>query len=108
MYQVNYTAQKSWKPLDFVMRVLKRNRNTISLAYASLVSPFLEYGAACWDPCRGQTNELDRVQTKASQFTNSWKYCDWANLAHSWTIARLCTLFKACPGERTWKAKRDR
>jgi hypothetical protein len=32
--QVNYTAQKAWKALCFVMRVLKKgNRNTKSLAY---------------------------------------------------------------------------
>jgi hypothetical protein len=49
--QVNYTAGKAWKALHFVMRVLKKgNRNTKSLAYASMVRPILEYGAACWNP----------------------------------------------------------
>ena len=59
--QVNYTAQKAWKALHFVMCVLKTvNRNTKSLAYTSLVCPVLEYGAACWDPCtEGQINALD-------------------------------------------------
>jgi hypothetical protein len=58
----NYTAQKAWKALHFVMRALqKANRNTKRLAYTSLVRPLLEYGAACWDPCRGQINALDRV-----------------------------------------------
>jgi len=53
--QVNYIAQKAWKTLHFVMRVLKKgNRKTKSLAYTSLVRPVLEYGYACWDPCRGQ------------------------------------------------------
>jgi len=33
-----------------------------------MVRPILEYGAACWDPCReGQLHALDRVQTKAAQ-----------------------------------------
>jgi len=52
--QVNYTAQKAWKALlHFVMCVLKTgNRNTKHLAYTSLVHPILEYGSACWDPCR--------------------------------------------------------
>jgi len=62
--QVNYKAQKTWKALHFVMRVLKKgNRNTRSLAYTSLVRPFIEYVSACWDPCReGKINALDRVQ----------------------------------------------
>jgi hypothetical protein len=50
--QVNYTVQKPWKELDFIMRVLKKgNKNIKSLAYMSLVCPILEYGSACWDPC---------------------------------------------------------
>jgi hypothetical protein len=59
--KVNYTAQKVWKVLLFVMRVFKKgNRNTKSLADTSFVCPGLEYGAACWDPCReGQINALD-------------------------------------------------
>jgi len=49
--QVNYTAQKAWEALHFVMRVLKKgNRNTESLAYMSLARHILEYGSACWDP----------------------------------------------------------
>ena len=40
--QINYTAQKAWKALRFVMRVLKKgNRNTKSLAYTSLVRSIL-------------------------------------------------------------------
>jgi len=55
--QVYCTVQEAWKALHFVMRVLKKgNRNTKSLAYRSLVRPILEYGPACWDPCRGQIN----------------------------------------------------
>ena len=82
------------------MRVLKKgNKNTKSLAYKSLVRPFLEYGAVCWDPCReGQINASDRVQTKAAQFTNHTKDCDWETLAWRRTIARLCALFKAYSG----------
>jgi hypothetical protein len=55
---------KAWKALHFVMCVLKkRNRNTKSLVYTSLVHPVLEYGAACWDPNKeGQINALDHVQ----------------------------------------------
>ena len=51
--------------------------NTKRVAYTSLVRPVLESGAACWDPCRGQINALDRVQKKAAQFTNHTKGSDW-------------------------------
>jgi len=73
-----------------------------------LVRPIVEYGSACWDPCRGQINALDRVQKKAAQFTNHTKDSDWETLAQRRTIARLCALFKTYSGERAWKAKRDR
>ena len=61
--QANYRAQKAWKALGFVMRVIKKgNRNTKGLVYTSLVRLALECGAACWDPCtEGQINALDRV-----------------------------------------------
>ena len=105
--QVNYKAQKAWKALHFVMRVLKKGIQ--NLACTSLVRPILEYGSACWDPCReGQINVLDRVQKKAAQFTNHTKDCDWQTLAHRRTTARLCALLKAYCGERAWKAIRDR
>ena len=109
MEQVKYTVQKAWKALHFVMCVLKRgNRNTKSLACMSLVCPVIENGTACRDPCiDGQINALDRVQTKAAQFTNHMKDSDWETLAQC-RIARLCALFKACSGERAWKAIRDR
>jgi len=89
--QVNYTAQKAWKALHFVMCVLKKgNRNTKSLAYMPLARPILEYGSACWDPCReGQINALDRIQKKATQFTNHTKDSDWETLTQRMTIARL-------------------
>jgi len=108
--QVNYTAQKAWKVLHFVMHVLKKgNRNTTSLAYTSLVHPILEYGSACWDPCReGQIYVLDRAQKKAAQFTNHTKDSDWKTFAQYKMIARLCTLFKAHSGEWDWKAICDR
>jgi hypothetical protein len=107
--QVNYTALKAWNALQFVMRLPKKgNRNTKYLTSTSLVRPILEYGSACWDPCReGQVNALDRVQKKAAQFTNQTKGSDWETLAQRRTIARICALFKACCGERAWKAIRD-
>ena len=108
--QVNSTAQKAWKAVHFVMRVLKKgNRKPKTVAYTSLVRPILEYGAACWDPCReGQINALDRVQKKSAQFTNHTKGSDWETLAQRSTIARLCQLFKVYSGERPWKAIRDK
>ena len=84
------------------MHVLKKgNRSTESLAYTSLVRPFLEYGAVCWDLRReGQTNVFDRVQKKAAQFTNNTKDFYWETLAQRRTISRLWALFKAYCGER--------
>jgi hypothetical protein len=70
----------------------------------SLVRPILEYGAACWDPCiKGQINALDRVQTKASPFTNHTKDSDWETLAQRMKIAHLCTLLKHTLGNRHGK-----
>ena len=43
--QVNYTAQKAWKALEFIMRVLKQGNSKENLAYMSQVRPILEYGA---------------------------------------------------------------
>jgi len=70
--QVNYTVQKAWRALHFVMRIVKKgNKNTKSFAYTSLVRPILEYGAACWDPYREcQISALDRVQNKAAKFAH--------------------------------------
>ena len=69
----------------------KGNRNTKSIAYTSLVRPILDYGVACWDPCReGQINALDRVQKEAAEFANHTKDSDWETLAQRRTIARLC------------------
>jgi hypothetical protein len=77
----------------------KGNRNAKSLTYTSLVRSVLEYGAACWDPCRdGQINALDRVQGRAAQFSNRAKDSDWETLAERRTIARLCALFKTYYG----------
>jgi len=92
------------------MRVLKNGkRNTKYLVYTSLIRPVLEYGSVCWDPCReGQINALDRIQYKTTHFTNHTKDSDWETLAHGRTIARLGQLFKACSGERAWRAIRDR
>jgi len=108
--QVNYTVQKAWKALHFVMRIVKKgNKNTKSLAYTSLVLPIIEYGAACWDPYREcQISALDRVQNKAAKFVHHSGGSDWESLAQRRKIARICALYKAYTGERAWKAIGDR
>ena len=48
----------------------------------SIVSPILEYGAACWDPYReGQITALDRVQKKAAKFAHHTNSSNWETLA---------------------------
>ena len=73
--QVNYTVQKAWRALHFVMRIVnKGNKNTKSLVYTSPVRPILEYGAACWDPYREcEISALDRVQYEAAKFARVWE-----------------------------------
>ena len=70
---VNYTLQKAWKALHFIMRILKKgNNNTKRLAYMALVRPILEYGVVCWDPYReGQVSTLNWVQKRVTKFTNN-------------------------------------
>jgi len=108
--QVNYTVQKAWRALHFVMRIVnKGNKNTKNLAYTSLVRPILEYGAACWDPYREcQISALDRVQNKAAKFAHCLGRTKWESLAQRRKTARMCELYKAYDGDRAWKEIRDR
>jgi hypothetical protein len=108
--QVNYTVQKTWRALHFVMHILKKgNKNTKSLAYTSLVCPILEYGAACWDPYREcQISALEQVQNKAAKFAHHAGGSDWESLVQRRNIARMCVLYKAYTGERAWKTIGDR
>jgi len=47
----------------------------------SVVGPFFEYGASCWDPLReGQINASDRVQKQAANFANHTNDSGWENL----------------------------
>ena len=108
--QVNYTVQKAWRAIHFVMRIVKKgNKNTKSLAYTSLVCTILEYGAAYWDPYREcQISALDRVQNKVAKFAHHLGGLDWESLARRRKIAHMCALYKAYTGERAWKASGDR
>ena len=88
---------------------MQGNSKTKSLAYMSLVSPFLEYGTACWDPYReGQISALERVQKKAAKFVHHTKSPSWETLASRRKLSRICALFKAYSGERAWKPIGDR
>ena len=104
--QVNYTEQRGWKALNFIMRFLEtENRNTKSLAYTSLRLLILEYGVSCWDPYRkGQLNMLDRVQNKVATSANDTKDSGSETLAQRWKAARICALFKAHTGEPARKS----
>jgi hypothetical protein len=102
--QVDSTVQKAWRALHFVMRFVKGgNKNTKSFAYTSLVRPILEYGAVCRDPYGDcQISALDRVQNKAAKFAHHTGGPVWKPLAQLRT-ARMCALYKAYNGERSWK-----
>jgi len=104
--QVNYTVQKAWRALHFVIHTVKKgNKNTKSFAYTSLVRPILEYEAACWDPYRErQVSAFDRVQNKAAKFAHHPGGSEWETLVQRRKIARMCALYKAYTGERAWKA----
>jgi hypothetical protein len=88
------------------MRILKKgNSNIKSLAYASLMCPILEYGAACGDPYRkGQINALDQVQNTVAEFAQHRNDLNWETLTQHRKIVRVCAFFKAYTGERAWKA----
>jgi hypothetical protein len=74
----------------------------------SLIRPILEYGAACWNPYReGQISALDRVQKKADKFVHHTNSPIWEDLASRRKLSRIYALFKACSGERSWKAIDD-
>jgi hypothetical protein len=92
------------------MRIFKKtNSNIKSLAYTSLLSRILEYGAACWDPYRkGQINAQDRVQNIAAKVAHHRKDSNLEILIQLRNISRICALFKAYTGERPWKAIGDR
>ena len=53
-------------------------------------------------------NTLDQVQEKEAQFKNLKKDSNWENLTRLGTITRLCALFPAYIGERSWIGIRDR
>jgi len=108
--QGNFTVQKVLRDLHFVMRIVQKgNKNAKSLAYTSPARPILEYGAACWDPYREcQVSALDPTQNRSAKFVQLSGGSDWESLAQLRKIARICTLYKAYTGDRTWKAIGDR
>jgi len=95
----------AWKALHFIMRILKKgNNNTKHLAYTALVRPILEYGVVCWDPYReGHVSVLNRVQKRAVKFANNIYESGWETLVQRRLVARICALFKAYTGRRSWK-----
>ena len=70
--QDNFTVQKAWKALHFIMRIFRKENSIMkSLAHTFLVRLILEYGALCWDLYReGQVITLDWLQKKTAKFAN--------------------------------------
>jgi hypothetical protein len=108
--QVNYTVGKAWKARNFMVRVLiKESSNTKSWTLTSLVRPFVDYGASCWDPYREcQINASDSVQRKAAKFANHTNDSVWETLVQRRKIAHICVFLKLYAWERTWKVIGDR
>jgi hypothetical protein len=100
---------KPWKALHLIMCILKQgNNNTKRLVYMSLVRPILEYGVACWDPCREwQVSALNRLQRRAAKFANHINESGWQTLTQRRLITRLCALYKAYTRSPAWKATGD-
>jgi len=70
-----------------------------------VLGPIVECGPVCWDRYReGRVSALNRVQMRAAKFANNINKSSWETLAQRRLIARMCALFKACTGRRTWKA----
>jgi len=51
---------------------------------------------------------LDHVLKKAAKFVNHANHSVWETLAQRRNVARVCSLFKAYSGKRTWKAVGNR
>ena len=56
----------------------------------------------------GQVNALNRLQKRAAKFANNKNESGWETLAQRRLIVRICALFKAYTGGRSWKAIGDR
>jgi len=57
---------------------------------------------------RRSESALNRVQTRAAKFANNINESGWETLAQRRLIARICALYKAYTGRRSWKAIGDR
>ena len=62
----------------------------------------------CMRPYReGHVSALNWAQNRAAKFANNINESGWETLAQRRLIARICALFKAYTGRRTWKAIGD-
>ena len=86
----------------------KGNNNTKRLAYTALVRPILNWSGVLGPYREGQLSALNRVQKRAAKFANNKNESGWETLAQRRLIVRICALFKAYTGGRSWKAIGDR
>ncbi|KAJ4435325.1 hypothetical protein ANN_17935 [Periplaneta americana] len=107
---VTHTAGKAWRALHFVMRVLRKGSDkSKEIAYKSLVRPVMEYGAACWDPCRLEhIKTLEKIQKRALKCCRKNSPLKWDTLTDRRTRIRLCALFKTYRGEPVWREIKNR
>ena len=95
MDQVNYTTQKAWKALHFVMRVLKKGKYEYKKFSLHVIGTSCSWVWVCMlVSMQRRTDTCVRHSMEGvAQFTNRTKDSDWENLAHRRTIACLCALF---------------
>ena len=97
--QVNYTVQKAWKAINFVMRVLKKgNRCTRILAYKTFLRPITEHMAVCWNQYREREKCVIPSTIESCSIYSSYEGFWWGNVALRRKIARLCAFSKGILG----------
>ena len=80
--QINYTVQKAWRPLHFVMLIVKKGGKNTKFSLYVISASHSRYVAACWDRyTECQISALGRVENnllnlriiREAQSGNIWR-----------------------------------